>query len=60
MKRKSLQQIEDFYITKGYHGENIRKALGKDNEYQGASRLTKRKQKLTKKFKVNNTERKRY
>ncbi len=58
MKRKSLQQIEDFYVNKGYVGENLRNILEKDKEYKNL--LKERKQKLTKKFKITNAERKRY
>ena len=32
MKRKSLQQIEDFYKNPGYRGNKLRKVLSKDKE----------------------------
>jgi predicted DNA-binding protein len=31
---KSLQEIEDYYLTKGLTGEALRKALKEDGEYQ--------------------------
>ncbi len=31
---KSLQQIEDYYLTQGLTGEALRKALKSDGEYQ--------------------------
>jgi len=58
MKRKSLQEIEDFYINLGYRRDKLRKALAKDKEYQKL--LKERKQKLTKRFKVTTSEKKKY
>lgn len=57
-KRKSLQKIEDSYINKGYKGYDLRKILEKDNEYKNL--LKKKKEKLTKKFKVSISEDKKY
>lgn len=56
--KKSLQQIEDFYQSKGYKEERLRTALAKDKEYQ--SILKDRKNRLTQKFKVTNKEKKIY
>jgi len=58
MKKKSLQQIEDFYVSLGYKGDKLRRVLIKDKEYQKL--LRKRKQKLTKQFKVALSEKKKY
>ena len=58
MKKKSLQQVEDFYITLGYKGDKLRKALKEDGGYQKL--LRERKQKLAKDFKVTKTEKKKY
>lgn len=41
MKRRSLQQIEDFYINLGYRAAKLREVLEKDREYQKL--LTERK-----------------
>ncbi len=56
--KKSLQQIEDFYMARGYKGNALRKALAKDKEYQHL--VKKRKQKLTKQFKITQSEKKKY
>lgn len=58
MKRKSLQQIEDFYINLGHRADKLRKVLEKDTEYQKL--LTERKQKLTKQFKIAPLEKRKY
>jgi len=58
MKKKSLQQIEDFYINLGFKGDKLRKVLAKDKDYQRL--LKERKQRLTKQFKVTLTEKKKY
>ena len=58
MKKKSLQKIEDFYVNLGYKGNNLRKVLAKDKEYQKL--LKERKQKLTKQFKVTSVEKRNY
>ena len=54
----SLQSIEDFYFDLGYRSEKFRVALKKDKEYQKL--LKDKKQKITKKFKVNPTDKKKY
>ena len=58
MKKKSLQQIEDFYINLGYKVNALKEVLSKDKEYQKL--LKDRKQKLTKQFKVTASEKKNY
>ena len=50
-KNKSLQQIEDFYISLGYKYSKLKDALTKDEKYQKL--LEERKHKLTKKLKLN-------
>ena len=52
------QQIEDFYINKGYNLGKLRKVLEKDKEYQDL--LEEKKRKLTKQFKVTSSEKKKY
>src|SRR3989338_8289395 len=56
--KKSLQRIEDFYVKQGYKGNELRKILSKDKEYQKL--LKERKQKLTKKISLTKTEKKKY
>ena len=58
MKKKSLQQIEDFYINLGYEGNELRKVLEKDKKYQLL--FKQRKEKLNKKYKINPIEKKKY
>lgn len=58
MEDKSLQQIEDVYINLGYKGDKLKKALAKDEEYQKL--FKKRKQKVTKQFKMTSLEKKNY
>jgi hypothetical protein len=58
MKKESLQQIEKFYIERGYAGERLRAALAKDKEYNKI--LAKRKQKLTTQLKVTAAEKRKY
>lgn len=58
MNKKSLQEIEDFYINLGYRNDRLRKALIKNKNYQKL--LGERKQKLTKKIKITLSEKKRY
>jgi len=48
--KKSLQQIEDYYIRKGLKDSKLRKALELDEGYQEI--LAQRKMKLAKKFKI--------
>jgi len=56
--KKSLQRIEDFYISQGYKGDELRKILLKDKDY--LKLLKERKQKLTKKISVTKAEEKKY
>ena len=56
--KKSLQQIEDYYIRKGLSGSKLRKALEADKECQEI--VAKRKARLTKKFKITQEEKKEY
>ena len=58
MKNATLQQIADAYITAGYGGSRLRKALAKDKDYQRL--LKERKRLLTVKHKVTAQEMKRY
>lgn len=58
MKKRSLQQIEDFYINLGYTKSKLRKVLAEDREYQ--KMLKEKKQKLSKKIRITRTEKKRY
>lgn len=57
-KFKSLQEIENFYVRLGYRGNKLREALSKDKEYQKL--LKERRKKLTKQFKVTQSEKKKY
>ena len=58
MTKKSLQEIEDYYKKQGYVGENLRKEIIKDKEYQ---MLVKERQKqLTKRFSLTKTEKRKY
>lgn len=58
MKRKSLQQIEDHYLQRGYTGHTLRKVLEKDREYRRL--LDERKRTLTEKFHVSGKEKRLY
>lgn len=58
MKKKSLQQIEDFYINMGYQRGRLRKILAGDQEYQEL--LKERERRLTKRFGITPAEKKRY
>lgn len=58
MKRKSLQQIEDYYKKQGYVGENLRKKVIKDKDYQKF--LKERQKQLTQKFPLTKTEKRKY
>lgn len=58
MKKKSLQEIEDFYKNQGYKGDKLRKILAKDKEW---IKLYKERQKrLTKSFPLTKTEQRNY
>ncbi len=56
--KKSLQQIEDYYIRKGLKDSKLRKALEFDEEYQEI--LAQRKTKLAKRFRIISKEEKDY
>ena len=56
--KKSLQRIEDFYMSQGYKESSLRRLLSKDKDYQKL--LKKRKQKLTNKISLTKTEEKKY
>ena len=56
--KKSLQRIENFYLSEGYKGNELRKILSKDKDYQQL--LEERKQKLTNKISLTKTEEKKY
>ena len=56
--KKSLQQIEDYYIRKGLKDSKLRKALEFDEEYQEI--LAQRKMKLAKRFGIISKEEKDY
>ena len=58
MKRKSLQEIEDFYKNRGYRGGKLRKILTKDKKWLRLYR--ERLQKLTKRFPLTKTEQRKY
>ena len=51
---KSLQQIGDYYLSKGLRGEDLRKALEKDSEFQKL--LAKRKAEIRNKYGVTEQE----
>lgn len=56
--KKSLQDIEDYYIRKGLSREKLRRALENDKKYQKL--LAERRNKLAKKFKITSDERRKY
>ena len=56
--KKSLQRIDNFYLSEGYKGNELRKILSKDKDYQQL--LEERKQKLTNKISLTKTEEKKY
>lgn len=56
--KQSLQRIEDHYIQKGLIGDQLRKALKDDREYQNI--LTERKGQLTKSFAISPEEETKY
>lgn len=58
MEKKSLQEIEDFYVRQGLSGENLRQAISKDQEFQQI--LTSRKVKLSKEYEISAEEDKKY
>jgi hypothetical protein len=56
--KRTLQQIEDSYINLGFKEEKFRQALEKDKDYRNL--LKQKKAKLTRHFKINDSERKQY
>lgn len=56
--KKSLQKIEDFYISQGFSGEELRKKILKDKAY--SKLLLERKQKLGKQISLTKAEEKKY
>ena len=57
-KKKSLQQIEDFYINQGLTGDELRRAIENDRDYQEI--LKAREMGLSKKFEVTKEEKRKY
>ncbi|MBI4058960.1 hypothetical protein HY404_01835 [Candidatus Microgenomates bacterium] len=55
---KSLQQIEDYYLSQGLKGEELRNTLEKDNEYQEL--LKERKVAIRDKYSITKQEEKGY
>ncbi|OGD87537.1 hypothetical protein A3D81_01525 [Candidatus Curtissbacteria bacterium RIFCSPHIGHO2_02_FULL_40_17] len=55
---KTLQEIEDQYLAQGLRGEDFRKALETDKEFQVL--LKKRKAKIRKKYEITEKEEKEY
>ena len=55
---KSLQQIEDYYLSKGLNGEGLRQALENDAEYQNI--LKERKSLIRNKYGITKGEEKEY
>jgi len=53
-----LQEIQDYYENQGYSGDELRKVLEKDKEYQKL--LNKRKEKLRKEFSITKAEQRKY
>ncbi|MBI4020179.1 MAG: hypothetical protein HY367_02505 [Candidatus Aenigmarchaeota archaeon] len=56
--KKSLRQIEDRYVRKGFSGARLRRALEKDKEY--ANLLSRKRSRIPRKAKVSKADRKRY
>lgn len=57
-KKKSLQEIEDFYVNQGLTGDELRKAIENDKNYQEI--LRERRARLTKKFEITKEEQEEY
>lgn len=55
---KSLQQIEDYYLSRGFKGEELRKALERDSEFQQL--LKEKKAEIRDKFGVTEEEEKEF
>lgn len=56
--KRSLQQIQDFYINLGFRNEKLREALDKDVQFQQL--LAEKKEQLTSTFPVTAAEQKKY
>lgn len=56
--KKSLQQIENWFISQGYTDDKLRQALNENKEYQKI--LIEKKSKLSKRYNVSSEELKRY
>lgn len=56
--KKSLQEIEDYYINRGLSGEKLRLALKDDKEYQKL--LADKKSKISKKYGISKEEQEKY
>lgn len=55
---KSLQEIEDYYLSKGLKGEDLRTALDNDSEYQAL--LKERKSVIRNKYGITEVEEKEF
>ncbi|MBI2232822.1 MAG: hypothetical protein HYU56_02795 [Candidatus Aenigmarchaeota archaeon] len=58
MKKRSLQEIEDYYKKQDYVGEKLRKKVIEDKQYQKL--LKERQKQLTKRFPLTKTEKLKY
>ena len=56
--KKSLQEIEDYYMSQGLDGEELRKALNQDKEFQEI--LKERKREIKNKLGVSNKDEEKY
>ena len=58
MKKRSLQEIEDYYKKQDYVVEKLRKKVVEDKQYQKL--LKERQKQLTKRFPLTKTEKRKY
>lgn len=58
MSRRSLQEIEDFYIQQGLQGESLWEALDKDEEFHEL--LKQKKQQIREKHNITSEEEQKY
>lgn len=56
--KKTLQLIEDYYLSKGFNGERLRNVLEKDKEFQRLLKL--KKAKIKSKYGISDVEEKEY
>jgi hypothetical protein len=56
--RKSLQEIEDYYMSQGLDGEDLRKALNQDKEFQEI--LKERKREIKNKLGISDKDEEKY